>query len=84
MDPLRIAARVAFAYVALLVMVRLSGKTSVAHGSSTDVVLAMVFGDLVDNFLWAEVAASQFMVALGTLFIARLLTALYKVWVPVS
>jgi uncharacterized membrane protein YcaP (DUF421 family) len=79
MDPTRIAIRVAFAYVFLLVMVRLSGKTSVAHGSSTDFVLALVFGDMVDNLVWAEVATSQFVVGVGTLFMVRLLAAIPKV-----
>jgi uncharacterized membrane protein YcaP (DUF421 family) len=79
MDPSRIAIRVAFAYVFLLLMVRLSGKTSVAHGSSTDFVLALVFGDMVDNLVWAEVAIPQFVVGVGTLFIVRLLAAIFKV-----
>ena len=78
MDPIRIAIRAAFAYVFLLVMVRLSGKTSVAQGSSTDFVLAMIFGDMVDDLVWAEVATSQFVVGVGTLFIVRLLTAIPK------
>ena len=32
-------------------------------------MLALVFGDLVDDLVWAEVAASQFVVAAGTLFL---------------
>jgi uncharacterized membrane protein YcaP (DUF421 family) len=79
MDPSRIAFRAAFAYVFLLLMVRLSGKTSVAHGSSTDFVLALVFGDMVDNMVWAEVPVSQFVAGVGTLFIVRLLAAIPKV-----
>jgi uncharacterized membrane protein YcaP (DUF421 family) len=79
MDPLRIAIRAAFAYFVLLAMVRLSGKQTVGHGRAMDVVLALVFGDMVDDFLWAEVSGSQFVVGVGTLFIARLLTSLYKV-----
>lgn len=78
MDPIKIAIRAAFAYVFLLLMVRLSGKTAVAHGSSTDFVLAMIFGDMVDDLVWAEVATSQFVIGVGTLVIVRLLTAIPK------
>jgi uncharacterized membrane protein YcaP (DUF421 family) len=78
MDPLRIAVRAALAYIVLLTMVRLSGKRAVGHGTTMDVVLALVFGDMVDDFLWAEAGGSQFVVGVGTLFIARQLTSLYK------
>jgi uncharacterized membrane protein YcaP (DUF421 family) len=69
MDPLRIAGRAVFAYVFLLLMVRLSGKQAIGYGTSVDFVLALVFGDLVDDLVWAEVAASQFVAAAGTLFL---------------
>lgn len=71
MDPLRIAVRAAFAFVFLLALVRLSGKRSVAQGGALDFVLALIFGDLVDDVLWAEVAGSQFVAAVGTLFLLR-------------
>jgi uncharacterized membrane protein YcaP (DUF421 family) len=76
MDLWRIAVRAAFAYVFLLAMVRLSGKQAVGHGRTMDFVLALAMGDMVDNLLWGEVAASQFVVATGTLFISRVLTAM--------
>jgi uncharacterized membrane protein YcaP (DUF421 family) len=79
MDPLRIAVRAAFAYAVLLTMVRLSGKQTVAHGTTIDVVLALIFGDMVDDLVWGEVGGSQFVVGAGTLFISRLLTATHKV-----
>jgi uncharacterized membrane protein YcaP (DUF421 family) len=79
MDPLRIAARAAFAYVFLLVMVRLSGKKTTAYGTTSDFVLALVFGDLVDDLVWAEAATSQFVVAAGTLFLCSGLWGLAKV-----
>jgi uncharacterized membrane protein YcaP (DUF421 family) len=79
MDPLRIAVRAVFAYVFLLVMVRLSGKQTVAHGTTLDFVLALVFGDMVDDVVWAEVPAAQFVVAAGTLFLSSALCSLAKV-----
>ena len=78
MDPLRIAVRAAFAYVFLLIMTRLSGKQIVAHGTTVDFVLALVFGDLVDDLVWAEVAATQFVAAVGTLFICTGLWGMTK------
>jgi uncharacterized membrane protein YcaP (DUF421 family) len=68
MDPLRIAVRVLFAYVVLLVLVRQSGKRAVKHGSPFDFAVSLVLGDMVDDVLWAEVAASEFVVAAGALF----------------
>jgi uncharacterized membrane protein YcaP (DUF421 family) len=78
MDPLRIAVRAVFAYAFLLVMVRLSGKQAVTHGTTVDFVLALVFGDLVDDLVWAEVAATQFVAAAGTLFLCSSVWGLSK------
>jgi uncharacterized membrane protein YcaP (DUF421 family) len=66
-DPLRIVARCVFAYVVLLVFVRLSGKRSVKHAHTFDFVLALVLGDMIDDVLWAEAGASAFVVATGVL-----------------
>ena len=71
MDPLRIVIRVAFAYVLLLVFVRLAGKRAVKHASPFDFVTALILGDLVDDAVWAEVNASVFVVAAGALFMAH-------------
>ena len=68
MDPLRIVIRILFAYVILLVLVRLGGKTLVKHASPFDFTVALILGDLIDDMVWAEVAASTFVVAAGTLF----------------
>ena len=70
-DPLRIVFRVLFAYVVLLVFVRLSGKRGVKHANVFDFTVAIVLGDLIDDMLWAEVAASQFVVASGVLMIVH-------------
>lgn len=71
MDPGRILVRVAFAYVVLLVLIRLTGKTAVKHASPFEFVLALVLGDLVDDAIWAEVSASTFVAATGALFIVH-------------
>ena len=67
MDPLRILVRVLFAYVVLLLFVRLSGKGSVRQGSPFDFTIALILGDLVDDLLWAEVSAASFVVATSAL-----------------
>lgn len=71
MDPLRIVVRVACAYVLLLVLVRLAGKTAVNHASPFEFVFALVLGDLVDDAIWAEVSASTFVAASGALFVVH-------------
>jgi uncharacterized membrane protein YcaP (DUF421 family) len=67
MDPLRIAARAAFAFLVLLVLVRVSGKRTVKQGSPFDFTVALILGDMFDDAVWAEVAMSQFVVATGVL-----------------
>ena len=71
MDPLRIIVRCVFAYVVLLLFIRLSGKRSVKHASTFDFVLALIMGDMIDDFLWAEVAASTFVLASGVLMLVH-------------
>ena len=68
MDPLRIAVRVLFAYVFLLVLVRQSSTRTIKHGSPFDFTVALVLGDIIDDFLWAEVSGSELVVAAATLF----------------
>jgi uncharacterized membrane protein YcaP (DUF421 family) len=72
MDPLRIVLRALFAYVVLLVLLRLAGKRTVHHASAFDFVLAIAIGDLVDNAIWAEVPLVEFCVAATTLLLAQI------------
>ena len=67
----RIVVRALFAYAVLLVLVRASGKRTVQEGTAFDFVLALILGDMVDDVLWAEVAASRFAVAVTTLTMAH-------------
>jgi uncharacterized membrane protein YcaP (DUF421 family) len=66
-----IAVRVLFAYVFLLLMTRLSGKRTIGQASPVDLLMALIVGDLIDDLLWAEVPAAQFVVAAGVLFLAH-------------
>lgn len=69
MDLWRIAVRALFTYVFALVLVRIAGKRVVAQATPFDFTIALVLGDLFDDFFWAEVPASQFIVATGSIFL---------------
>jgi uncharacterized membrane protein YcaP (DUF421 family) len=60
-----------FAYLFLLVLLRLAGKRTVAQGNTPDFVLAVVLGDMIDDALWAEVSAAQFSAGAGILCFLR-------------
>jgi uncharacterized membrane protein YcaP (DUF421 family) len=66
MDPLRIAVRVAFTFVFVLVLIRASGKRTISQGDVSSFIVALVVGDLFDDMFWAEVPAAEFIVAVGT------------------
>jgi uncharacterized membrane protein YcaP (DUF421 family) len=72
MDPLRILARVLFAYVVLLIMMRAGGKRLVRHASPLDFTVSVILGDMIDDMLWAEVDASVFVVGVGVLLMIHL------------
>jgi uncharacterized membrane protein YcaP (DUF421 family) len=82
MDLLRIAVRVLFAYVLLHQLLRHAGHRVVASGANggsggkgagIEFMLALIMGDMVDDVLWAEVPAAQFVVACGALVVLHLL-----------
>jgi len=77
MDPLRIAVRVFAAYVFALILTRISGHRTVKHADAPTFVVALVIGDMFDDFFWGEVPAAQFVVGVGTLF-------LIQVWMKVT
>jgi uncharacterized membrane protein YcaP (DUF421 family) len=69
-NPGRIAIRALVAFAFALLLVRISGKRTVGQASPFDFTIAIILGDLFDDLLWAEVAASQFFVAMGSIFFA--------------
>ena len=78
-----IAVRALAGYVFLLVLMRASGKRSVAHSSPFDFVMALILGDLIDDLLWAEVGFAQFAVATGTLVVVETAVAVAQArWRP--
>lgn len=75
MEVHRVAIRALFVYFFLLGLMRLSGKRTVAEGTTFSFVFALVLGDLIDDALWAEVPLAQFVVAAGTLGVLQLLVS---------
>ena len=73
MDPFRIAVRIAFTFALVLILIRASGKRTIKHGNMSSFVVAIAVGDLFDDFFWAEVPASQFIVAAGSFMTLHLL-----------
>lgn len=67
-----IALRVLFTYLFMLVLLRLSGKRTVAQGTPFDFVVALILGDMLDDVYWAEVPVSQFVVGAGVVMLAHL------------
>jgi uncharacterized membrane protein YcaP (DUF421 family) len=74
MDPLRIIVRVVVAYIILLGLVRLSGKRTIKQGSPFDFTVALIVGDIVDNYVWGEVATGEFVVAATVLLATHVVT----------
>jgi uncharacterized membrane protein YcaP (DUF421 family) len=71
-----IALRVAITYLYLLIIVRLSGKRSVAEGTPFDLVVALIISDLPDDMIWGEVPLAQGVTAMATLITLHLVVAL--------
>jgi uncharacterized membrane protein YcaP (DUF421 family) len=67
-----IAIRALFAYLFLLLILRMSGKRTVGQATPLDFVAALILGDLIDDLLWAEVSAARFVVAAGGLMVLHI------------
>lgn len=76
MDPLRIVTRVLFAYFVALVLVRIAGHREIKQVDVHSFIVALIMGDLFDDFFWLDVSAAQFVVALGSLFVLHILASL--------
>jgi uncharacterized membrane protein YcaP (DUF421 family) len=53
--------------------VRLSGKRTIRQGSAFDFTIALVIGDMVDNVIFDQAPAVQFVTAVATLMSVHLL-----------
>jgi len=68
----KIVLRALLAYIFLLILLRVSGKRTVAEGTSFDFILALILGDMIDDAVWAEVPFSQFIVATSALVVINI------------
>ena len=75
MDPARLVVRTIFAYVFIIMLLRVSGERTVKRGDTASFVIALIIGDMFDDLIWAEVAASQFVIGVGTLLLVHLLVS---------
>ena len=75
MNPLRLIVRAAFAFVFIFVLLRVSGERTVKKGDLASFVVALIVGDMFDDLIWAEIAATQFVVGVGTLVFVHFLVA---------
>jgi len=69
---LHMVVRASATYVFLLILLRVSGKRTIAQGTPFDLVVALVLGDFPDDVIWGEVPVSQGIVAMATVMIAHL------------
>jgi uncharacterized membrane protein YcaP (DUF421 family) len=60
---LSVLARAVSAYLVLLLLVRVSGKRTVLQASAFDLLVTLIVGDSVDDFIFAEVRTAQFVAA---------------------
>jgi len=80
----RLLLRTLFAYLVLHQLFRYAGKRTISsigggeNRSGIDLMLALVVGDLIDDLLWAEVPAAQFVVAAGTMVLLHVILALLR------
>jgi uncharacterized membrane protein YcaP (DUF421 family) len=75
MDPFRLIVRATFAFVFIFVLLRVSGERTVKRGDVASFAVALIIGDMFDDLIWAEVAAAQFVVGVGTLLFVHFLVA---------
>jgi uncharacterized membrane protein YcaP (DUF421 family) len=74
MDPVELAATAARAlgvYVAMLVVIRLMGKRTVGNFTAFDLLVALMFGEVVDEIIFADVGLAQGAVAIGVLALVQ-------------
>jgi uncharacterized membrane protein YcaP (DUF421 family) len=65
--------RIVITYLYLLVIIRLSGKRTIAEGTAFDLIVALIVGDMPDGIIWGELPLAQGIVGLGTIMAAHLL-----------
>jgi uncharacterized membrane protein YcaP (DUF421 family) len=78
----RIAVRAAFTFIALLALLRCSGKRSVVQGSSLDFVVALIVGDMIDDGVYGQSPMSHMIVGASSVILAHIVTSLIALSSP--
>ncbi|MEJ7809221.1 MAG: YetF domain-containing protein [Gemmatimonadaceae bacterium] len=77
----RVGLRALVAYALLLALLRLSGKRLVSECTPADLMMSLFLGDMIDDYLWADVPPMQFFVAATTVVLTHLLVTFGRgVW----
>lgn len=76
MDPLRLVVRIVFTYLVALAFVRITGNREVKQTDVHTFIVALIIGDLFDDVIWLEIPASQFVVAVASLFLVHAVASL--------
>jgi uncharacterized membrane protein YcaP (DUF421 family) len=74
-DFIGIALRVSVIYLYALLLLRLSGKRSVASLTMLDFIVALILGDMFDDFIWGIVPVAKGLVGLTTVLLLHSLMA---------
>jgi uncharacterized membrane protein YcaP (DUF421 family) len=67
--------RLAFAYVYLLALTRLSGKRTIGEVTPFDFMVTLIVSDFPDDIIWGEVPLAEGVVAVGTIMLLHLIVA---------
>jgi uncharacterized membrane protein YcaP (DUF421 family) len=73
MELSHILIRAVSAYIILLALMRISGKRTIFQTSVFDLVITLILGDMIDDFIWAEVGGAQFVAGVSSIFITHAL-----------
>lgn len=71
-----IALRAMFVYLFILLIVRLSGKRTVARATPLDFIVALILGDMFDDLFWGDVSAAKFVAGTGAVMSMHILVSM--------
>lgn len=71
-----IAIRTGFAWLFLMLLLRLGGKETVSQLSGRCLVVTLVLSDLIDDMVFADVPVASFVVAAGTVMLVHTVVSL--------
>jgi uncharacterized membrane protein YcaP (DUF421 family) len=79
---LNIILRIVIVYVYILLVVRLSGKRTVAEGTPFDFVVALIIANLPGDIVWGDVPLARGIVAISTIMLVHLAVVVSAYHIP--